>query len=203
MLRGRACRWAGLARGACLAGAVGEAERERGHDRPARIDREVSKRARGGAQGREVLERTPSAWQERRQMAAIDCLRMDRRLAEDDQVCAEAARGRSNQLKQVRDFIPARLFLAGIDVRILRGSSEPSQATLMALAVLEPIKDDVIVIGAVAVQVALDGANVVLTPTRSSSASPSRSSPGRSIVARTPSPSRRPPQKRLTLQHSN
>ena len=42
----------------------------------------------------------------------------------------------------------------------------PSPLIRDAAAVLEPIKDDVIVIGAVAVQVALDGANVALTPTR-------------------------------------
>ena len=42
----------------------------------------------------------------------------------------------------------------------------PSPLMRDAAAVLEPIKDDVIVIGAVAVQVALDGQNVALTPTR-------------------------------------
>jgi hypothetical protein len=37
--------------------------------------------------------------------------------------------------------------------------------------VLEPIRDDVVMIGAVAVQVALDGQDVTLTPTRDIDAS--------------------------------
>ena len=42
----------------------------------------------------------------------------------------------------------------------------PSQLMRDAAAVLEPIRDDVVVIAAVAVQVALDGQDVALTPTR-------------------------------------
>jgi hypothetical protein len=42
----------------------------------------------------------------------------------------------------------------------------PSQLMREAAAVLEPIRDDVVVIGAVAVQVALDGQDVALIPTR-------------------------------------
>ncbi|HWX44614.1 MAG TPA: hypothetical protein VNY52_04750 [Solirubrobacteraceae bacterium] len=42
----------------------------------------------------------------------------------------------------------------------------PSQLMREAAAVLEPIRDDVVVIGAVAVQVALDGQDVALTPAR-------------------------------------
>lgn len=42
----------------------------------------------------------------------------------------------------------------------------PSQLMREAATVLEPIRDDVVVIGAVAVQVALDGQDLALTPTR-------------------------------------
>jgi len=42
----------------------------------------------------------------------------------------------------------------------------PSPLAREGAAVLEPVRDDVVVIGAVAVEVALDGHDVVLTPTR-------------------------------------
>ena len=42
----------------------------------------------------------------------------------------------------------------------------PSELMREAAAVLEPVRDDVVIIGAVAVQVALDGHDVALTPTR-------------------------------------
>jgi hypothetical protein len=42
----------------------------------------------------------------------------------------------------------------------------PTTLLLEAAEILEGIRDDVVVIGAVAVQVALDGHEVVLTPTR-------------------------------------
>ncbi len=42
----------------------------------------------------------------------------------------------------------------------------PSELMREAAAVLEPVRDDVVIIGAAAVQVALDGHDVALTPTR-------------------------------------
>lgn len=42
----------------------------------------------------------------------------------------------------------------------------PSELMREAAAVLEPVRDDVVIIGAVAIQVALDGQDVALTPTR-------------------------------------
>jgi hypothetical protein len=42
----------------------------------------------------------------------------------------------------------------------------PSELMREAAAVLEPVRDDVVIVGAVAIQVALDGQDVALTPTR-------------------------------------
>jgi hypothetical protein len=42
----------------------------------------------------------------------------------------------------------------------------PSELMREAAAVLEPVRDDVVIIGVVAIQVALDGQDVALTPTR-------------------------------------
>ena len=42
----------------------------------------------------------------------------------------------------------------------------PSALMREAAAVLEPVRDDVVIVGAVAVQVALDGHDIALTPTR-------------------------------------
>lgn len=42
----------------------------------------------------------------------------------------------------------------------------PTRLLLDAAAILEPIRDEVVVIGALGVQIALDGHDVALTPTR-------------------------------------
>lgn len=41
----------------------------------------------------------------------------------------------------------------------------PTHLLREAAAILEPVRDDVVVIGALAVQIALDGHDVALTPT--------------------------------------